>query len=89
MADKANDSSDGRWHGALAGLLALAAALGVAELVAALVRPEASPVVAIGGEIIDLSPTWLKEFGIQTFGTADKPILVGSIVVVQIGRAHV
>ena len=82
MRDGSSGSARGGWRGALAGLLALAAGLGVAELVAALVRPEASPIVAVGGEAIDLAPAPLKEFAIRTFGAADKPVLVAGIVVV-------
>jgi DMSO/TMAO reductase YedYZ molybdopterin-dependent catalytic subunit len=66
--------------GALAGLVAAAVALGAAELVAALLRPEASPVVAIGGDVIDATPAWLKDFAVTRFGTNDKPVLVGSIL---------
>ena len=68
--------------GALAGLLAALAALAAAELAAVLARPEASPVVAVGGSVIDAAPTGLKELAVRTFGTDDKPVLVGSIVVV-------
>ena len=70
--------------GALAGLLAALVALGVAELIAAVVRPQASPVVAVGGSFIDATPVWLKDFAIRTFGTNDKPVLIGSILVVLI-----
>jgi DMSO/TMAO reductase YedYZ molybdopterin-dependent catalytic subunit len=70
--------------GALAGLLAALAALAAAELAAVLVRPEASPVVAVGGSVIDATPTWLKEFAIREFGTNDKPVLIASILVVLV-----
>ena len=68
--------------GAAAGLAAALVALGTAELLAALVRPQASPVVAVGGSIIDATPAWLKNFAVRTFGTNDKPVLIGSILVV-------
>ena len=68
--------------GAAAGLAAALVALGTAELLAALVRPQASPVVAVGGSVIDASPAWLKNFAVRTFGTNDKPVLIGSILVV-------
>ena len=64
------------------GLLAALAALAAAELAAVFVRPEASPVVAVGGSVIDATPTWLREWAITQFGTNDKPVLVGSILVV-------
>ena len=66
--------------GAVSGLVAALLALGVAELVAAMVRAQASPVVAVGGSVIDAAPVWLKDFAIRTFGTNDKPVLVGSIL---------
>jgi DMSO/TMAO reductase YedYZ molybdopterin-dependent catalytic subunit len=68
--------------GAAAGLAAALVALGAAELLAALVRSQASPVVAVGGSVIDASPVWLKDFAIRTFGTNDKPVLIGSILAV-------
>jgi DMSO/TMAO reductase YedYZ molybdopterin-dependent catalytic subunit len=61
---------------ALAGLLAGCLALGVAELLAALVSPTASPLVAVGGAFIDATPPWLKDFAVQTFGTNDKLVLL-------------
>src|SRR5688500_6947892 len=70
--------------GAVAGLVAAVVALGAAELLASLVRPQASPVVAVGGSVIDASPAWLKDFAIRTFGTNDKPVLIGSILVVLV-----
>lgn len=73
-----------RVPGAVAGLVAAVVALGVAELVAAAVRPEASPVIAVGGSVIDATPVWLKDFAIRTFGTNDKPVLIGSILVVLV-----
>ena len=68
--------------GAVAGLVAALVALGAAELFAALVRPQASPVVAVGGSVVDAAPAWLKSFAIRTFGTNDKPVLIGSILAV-------
>ncbi|MEV6960336.1 sulfite oxidase [Streptomyces sp. NPDC051207] len=68
--------------GALSGLLAGFAALAVAELVAAAVRPQAGPVVAVGGAAIDRTPTAVKDWAIRTFGTADKLILQLGILTV-------
>ncbi len=70
--------------GALAGLLAALAALAAAELAAAALRPEASPVVAIGGSVIDATPTWLREFAVRSFGTNDKLVLKGTILVLLV-----
>ena len=60
----------------------LATTLGVAagHLVAALTDPAASPVLAVGSTVIDLTPTPLKEWAVAQFGTNDKPILVGSVL---------
>ncbi|NEE49142.1 molybdopterin-binding oxidoreductase, partial [Streptomyces sp. SID8455] len=60
---------------ALSGLLAGFAALTVAELVSAAVRPEASPVTAVGGAAIDRTPAGVKDFAIRNFGENDKLVL--------------
>ncbi len=68
---------------ALAGLLAAAVALGVAELVAGLVRPASSPVIAVGDTVIALVPESVKAFAIRTFGEDDKvALVVGTLLVV-------
>ncbi|MGW6025357.1 sulfite oxidase [Streptomyces sp. NPDC055099] len=75
----------GRWRvpaGALGGLLAGFAALAVAELVSAAVRPEAGPVVAVGGAAIDRTPAPVKDWAIQQFGTDDKLVLQSGILAV-------
>jgi DMSO/TMAO reductase YedYZ molybdopterin-dependent catalytic subunit len=71
-----------RGAGAALGLLSGAVALGVAQLVAAVLDPAGAPVVAVGAAFIDATPEWLKSFAIEAFGTADKPVLLGGIVVV-------
>ncbi|NEB90379.1 molybdopterin-dependent oxidoreductase [Streptomyces bauhiniae] len=68
--------------GALSGLLAGFAALAVAELVAAGVRPQASPVVVVGGASIDQTPAAVKDWAIRHFGTNDKLVLQLGILVV-------
>ena len=68
--------------GAIAGLLAAAAALGVGQLVAGLTGANGSPVVAVGQLQIDFTPPWLKNFAIKDFGSDDKLVLVGGILVV-------
>lgn len=67
---------------ALVGLLAAAAALGVAEAAAALFPGAVPPVTGVGDAFIDVVPTPLKELAIQLFGTADKVVLLGGILVV-------
>ncbi|MFC9458763.1 molybdopterin-binding oxidoreductase, partial [Streptomyces sp. NPDC056983] len=61
--------------GALSGLLAGYTALATAELVSAAVRPESSPVVAVGGAAIDGTPAGVKDWAIRHFGTNDKLVL--------------
>jgi DMSO/TMAO reductase YedYZ molybdopterin-dependent catalytic subunit len=68
--------------GAIAGLLAAATALGVGQLVAGLTGANGSPVVAVGQLQIDFTPPWLKNFAITEFGSDDKLVLVGGILVV-------
>ena len=68
-------------RGALAGLLSAAVALGVAELVAGLTGPLSSPVIAVGGVAINLTPVPLKDFAIAHFGSNDKNVLLAGIVV--------
>src|SRR5947208_16032551 len=68
--------------GAVAGLLAAGAALGVGQFVAGLTGASGSPVVAVGELQIDFTPAWLKNFAISTFGPDDKTVLVGGILVV-------
>ena len=64
------------------GLLCGAVAIGVAQLVAGLIDPEASPIVAVGSAAIDATPEWLKSFAIRTFGSNDKTALLAGIGVV-------
>ena len=62
-------------------VLSAAAGAGLGHLVAGFVSPEASPVLAVGSTVIDLTPTPVKEWAVAQFGTADKPILVGSVAI--------
>ena len=68
--------------GAIAGVLTGGAALGVGQLVAGLTGASSSPVVAVGQLQIDFTPPWLKNFAIREFGSHDKQVLVGGILVV-------
>ncbi|WP_345668498.1 molybdopterin-dependent oxidoreductase [Streptomyces similanensis] len=61
--------------GALSGVLAGCAALAVAQLAAAGVRPQAGPVIAVGGAAIDRTPAAVKDWAIRHFGTDDKLVL--------------
>ncbi|WP_428933719.1 sulfite oxidase [Streptomyces sp. ACT015] len=68
--------------GALSGLLAGYAAIAVAELVSAAVRPESGPVIAVGGAAIDRTPPGVKDWAIRNFGTNDKLVLQLGILAV-------
>ena len=70
---------------ALTGLLALVAALAAGHLVAAFVGLTASPYLAVGNAAIDLTPSWLKDFAVTTFGTYDKLVLLIGMAVVLAG----
>lgn len=65
--------------GALVGLLSAGIAIGVGELVAAFVRPAASPVIAVGNRFIALTPESVKRWAIREFGTNDKHVLLTGI----------
>jgi DMSO/TMAO reductase YedYZ molybdopterin-dependent catalytic subunit len=67
--------------GAIAGVLAAGAALGIGQLVAGLTGANGSPVVAVGQLQIDHTPPWLKNFAISEFGSDDKVALVTGILV--------
>ncbi|MGD9529612.1 MAG: molybdopterin-dependent oxidoreductase, partial [Pseudonocardia sp.] len=67
---------------ALAGVLAVAAALGVGQLVGAIVSPSSSPYLAVADAVVRISPQWLVEFATSTFGTADKLVLLVGMAVV-------
>jgi DMSO/TMAO reductase YedYZ molybdopterin-dependent catalytic subunit len=66
---------------ALIGVAAVAAALGVGELVALLTGPLSSPVVAVGGVVVDNVPEPVKHLAITLFGTHDKLALqLGTLI---------
>jgi DMSO/TMAO reductase YedYZ molybdopterin-dependent catalytic subunit len=67
--------------GIATGLITAAVALGVGQLVAGITGPQGSPVVAVGGAAIDLTPPLLKNFAISAFGSNDKAVLVTGILV--------
>ena len=69
------------WGARLAGLVAGLTGLAVADLGSWLVGPAGSPVSAVGELVIDLLPAPLVNFGKDTLGAADKPVLVAIITV--------
>lgn len=66
---------------ALAGVVSALAGAAAGHLVAGFVDPAASPVLAVGSTVIDLTPTPVKEWAVARLGTADKPVLVGTVLV--------
>jgi DMSO/TMAO reductase YedYZ molybdopterin-dependent catalytic subunit len=68
--------------GAITGIVAAATGVAVAELFAAATRPPAAPLIAVGGAVIDATPTAVKEFAVRELGTSDKPVLLAGIAVV-------
>jgi len=75
------------WWAALAGVVATGAGLAVAELAAAVVDPSSSPVLAVGGAVVDGVPGWLKDLAVSWFGTADKAVLLATMGVVALAGA--
>jgi DMSO/TMAO reductase YedYZ molybdopterin-dependent catalytic subunit len=71
-----------RLRAAAAGVLAAGSGVAAAELFAAATRPEAGPLVAVGGAIIDATPTAVKDFAVRELGTNDKPALLTGIALV-------
>ncbi|MBW6432598.1 molybdopterin-dependent oxidoreductase [Actinoplanes hulinensis] len=72
----------------LAGIAAAAAALGVAELVAAATGSRSAPLVAVGGVVVDHVPAPVKDFGIAVFGTHDKTALLIGTGLLLAGYAY-
>lgn len=62
------------------GILATLVGMAAGHLVAAFTDPAASPVLVVGSTVIDLTPTPMKEWAIRTFGSNDKAVLVGSVM---------
>jgi DMSO/TMAO reductase YedYZ molybdopterin-dependent catalytic subunit len=56
--------------------------MGIGQLFAGLTVPVASPVVAVGEAAIDRTPLPVKDWATSTFGTADKTVLLGGVLVV-------
>jgi DMSO/TMAO reductase YedYZ molybdopterin-dependent catalytic subunit len=63
-------------------VLAAAVAIGIAQFLAGLSIPAASPVIAVGQAAIDLTPLPVKDWATSTFGTEDKTVLLLGVFVV-------
>jgi DMSO/TMAO reductase YedYZ molybdopterin-dependent catalytic subunit len=67
---------------AASGLVAAVAALGAGQVVAFLIDESAAPLFAVADLFVDLTPPWLKDFAVETFGTNDKLVLIlGALLV--------
>src|ERR1700678_191457 len=71
-----------RGWGALCGLLAAALAMGIAQLIAGLSVPAASPVIDVGSVAINHTPLPVKVWATSSFGTNDKTVLLTGVFVV-------
>src|SRR5450756_78026 len=71
--------------GAVTGFLGAAVAFGVANLIAAFVRPQASPTIAIGDAFITHMPSALKNFALAKSGENHRDmLLLGMYVVIAL-----
>ena len=68
----------------LAGLVATGFAVAFSEMLASFFVSAPSLVLTIGQRFIDVTPAALKDWAIAVFGTNDKAVLIGGIVVVTI-----
>ena len=68
----------------LAGLVASGFAMAFSEMLASFFVSAPSLVLTIGQRFIDITPAALKDWAIAVFGTNDKAVLIGGIVVVTI-----
>ncbi|MFI6221483.1 molybdopterin-dependent oxidoreductase [Nocardia salmonicida] len=77
---------------AMAGIVAAALVLGVAELVAVFTGAGSAPAYALGATVVDHTPDGVREWAISTFGTNDKAVLfvcMGIVAIVVAGIAGV
>lgn len=70
---------------AVSGLLAAGVTVGVGGLIAAVVASASSPWLAVGGAVVDHSPSAVREFAIATFGINDKlALFIGMGLVIAV-----
>nr|WP_201468592.1 molybdopterin-dependent oxidoreductase [Microbacterium hydrocarbonoxydans] len=82
MSQHAEPRGKGRrfiFWAALAGVISGAVFLAAAELFALIFARSASPILAVGGFVIDIVPQPFKEFAIATFGEYDKIALLAGL----------
>jgi DMSO/TMAO reductase YedYZ molybdopterin-dependent catalytic subunit len=89
IARRPSAARPGTATGVISGIITAAAAMGVAQLFAGLTTPQASPVVAVGQCVIGGTPLPVKDWATATFGTNDKTVLVGGVLVLLFAFAAV
>jgi len=67
---------------AVAGVAAAGLGTAAGQVLGALLGPASAPVQAVGAAVIDLAPPALKEWAVSTVGTADKVLLIATVLVV-------
>lgn len=72
----------------IGGALAVALALGIAELVAGLTGAIA-PIIAVGDLLIDSAPAWITHLVIDVLGKKDKPALVVTVTLAALAAGVV
>ncbi|MBC7374497.1 MAG: molybdopterin-dependent oxidoreductase, partial [Frankiales bacterium] len=73
-----------RPYGVVAGILSGAGALAVGEFAGRLVPGAVSPIVAVANRVVELAPDGPRRAGIRAFGSLDKPLLLGAILLVVV-----
>ncbi len=61
--------------------------MAAAEAIAAFQADVTPPLVAVANRAVDTAPRPVKEWAVETFGTADKPVLVAGVVATVAGLA--
>ncbi|MCI9887039.1 molybdopterin-dependent oxidoreductase [Micrococcales bacterium 31B] len=72
---------------ALAGVVAAGITFGLGDVLAYFIAPAGRPVTAVGEGVIKILPAPLIDFAKTTFGTADKPVLIGTIIAIALALA--
>jgi len=67
------------WAGALSGVVAAAAGVAAGELVAGVDARLRGPIAAVGDRVVDVVPSGVRSWAIDTFGTSDKTVLLAGV----------
>jgi len=69
----------------ISGVIAVAVALAVGELLAGLFDGVPSPLASVGGIVVDSAPSFVEDLAISLFGTADKAALAVGTSAIALG----